>query len=213
MSGSNLIDQSGNYGTQGVPDPGNVPGARYGAVSWIDSLGNPWLFGGIGFDSTGAYGYLNDLWNFDGANWIWVGGSNLIDQSGNYGTQGVPAAGNVPGARYGAVSWIDSLGNPWLFGGIGFDSTGAYGYLNDLWKFDGANWIWVSGSNPVNQSGNYGTQGFQPRAMCRVPDIARFRGSIALAIRGCSEGSALIQPALMMLSTISGNSTALTGPG
>ena len=34
-----------------------------------------------------------------------------------YGTKGVPAAGNVPGARDYAVAWADSSGNLWLFGG------------------------------------------------------------------------------------------------
>jgi hypothetical protein len=45
----------------------------------------------------------------------------------------------------------------WLFGGEGYDSSTA-GYLNDLWKFDGRNWTWVSGSSTVNQTGTYGTQ-------------------------------------------------------
>ena len=31
--------------------------------------------------------------------WTWVSGSNLTSQVGTYGTQGVPAAGNVPGKR------------------------------------------------------------------------------------------------------------------
>jgi len=60
--------------------------------------------------------------------WTWVSGSNTIPAngviSGVYGTQGIPAPANVPGARYGAVSWADKNGNLWLFGGDGFDSTG-----------------------------------------------------------------------------------------
>jgi hypothetical protein len=31
--------------------------------------------------------------------------------------------------------WTDSSGNPWLFGGYGYDSHGNLGYLNDLWKY------------------------------------------------------------------------------
>jgi hypothetical protein len=34
--------------------------------SWIDSSGNLWLFGGYGYDSTGALGYLNDMWHWWG---------------------------------------------------------------------------------------------------------------------------------------------------
>jgi hypothetical protein len=34
------------------------------------------------------------------------------------------------------------------------------GYLNDLWKFDGYNWTWMSGSsNETYLDGNYGIQG------------------------------------------------------
>jgi hypothetical protein len=31
---------------------------------------------------------------------------------------------------------MDASGNFWLFGGLGMDSTGTLGYLNDLWKFE-----------------------------------------------------------------------------
>jgi hypothetical protein len=29
----------------------------------------------------------------------------------------------------------DASGKLWFFGGDGYDSTGAQGYLNDLWEF------------------------------------------------------------------------------
>jgi len=160
VSGSNMVDQIGSYGTQGVAATGNVPGARNSSVSWIDSSGNLWLFGGFGLDSTGLTGCdLNDLWKYNGTNWTWMGGSIYGGEAGSYGTKGVAAAGNVPGARDGSVSWIDSSGNLWLFGGYGYDSAGYDCHLNDLWKFDGTNWTWVSGSNTGGQSGSYGTQG------------------------------------------------------
>ena len=28
-----------------------------------------------------------------------------------------------------------------------------------MWKYDGNNWIWISGSNSIYQQGNYGKQG------------------------------------------------------
>ncbi len=37
--------------------------------------------------------------------WTWVGGSKLLNQKGTYGTLGVAAAGNIPGARTSAASW------------------------------------------------------------------------------------------------------------
>jgi len=137
MKGSSNVGQSGIYGTMGVPNVENTPGARSRAVSWIDSSGKLWLFGGWGFDSIGRYGLLNDLWRYDPVtnNWTWMKGSNTLDQqSGIYGTQGVPTAANTPGARGEAVSWTDSAGKLWLFGGYGVDSEGYTGYLNDLWR-------------------------------------------------------------------------------
>jgi hypothetical protein len=70
---------------------------------------------------------LNDLWKFNGVNWIWISGSNSINQNGNYGTKGIASSTNIPGARYDAVSWIDSSNNLWLFGGNGYAATGTIG--------------------------------------------------------------------------------------
>jgi N-acetylneuraminic acid mutarotase len=159
VSGSSVINQNGVYGVKGTPAPANVPGARSGSVSWIDGKGNLWLFGGTGYDVAGNSGFLNDLWKFDGTNWTWVSGSNVINQNGVYGVRGTPAAANVPGARAAGVSWIDGYGNLWLFGGGGYDAGGNLGLLNDLWKFDGTDWTWVSGSNIVDQAGVYGVKG------------------------------------------------------
>jgi N-acetylneuraminic acid mutarotase len=159
VSGANIADQLGVYGAQGVPSASNVPGGRQGGVSWIDHAGNLWLFGGYGRDSTAGNGRLNDLWKFDGTNWTWVSGANIVNQPGVYGTKGMPSSSNVPGARNITVSWIDGSGNFWLFGGFGIDSAGTTGRLNDLWKFDGSNWTWVSGANVVNQPGVYGAGG------------------------------------------------------
>jgi len=106
-------------------------------VSWTDTSGNFWLFGGIGGDSTGCCaGTLNDLWEFGAGQWTWVSGSNLASQSGAWGVLGTPAPTNVPSARDSAQTWIDPYGNLWLFGGNGTDSTGATGQLNDLWVYE-----------------------------------------------------------------------------
>ncbi len=86
-------------------------------------------------------------------------GSNTINQKGTYGTQGVAAAGNVPGGRDSSRVWTDAAGNVWLFGGAGDDSAGNLGDLNDLWKYSGGQWTWMGGSNIGNQKGVYGAQG------------------------------------------------------
>lgn len=154
VSGSNVVYQPGIYGTQGIAALSNVPGARAYAVSWVDSAGSLWLFGGLGMDSSGLNSYLNDLWKYTAGGWTWMGGSNMGNQMAAYGTQGTPAAGNVPGGRAFAVSCVDAAGNFWLFGGDDYD-----GFYNDLWKYSGNQWTWVGGSKSVNQKGTYGTQG------------------------------------------------------
>lgn len=93
--------------------------------------------------------------------WVWVGGSNSGFPSGVYGTQGVAAAGNIPGARYDAFTWTDTSGNLWLFGGKGKDYVGTWGELNDLWEFNllTNEWTWISGSETANTSAVYGAPG------------------------------------------------------
>jgi len=160
MSGSNAFDQICFYGTKGSPGASNAPGGRVGSVSWIDSADNLWLFGGSGHAGTTANrNSLNDLWKFDGTDWTWISGGDTVTNPGIYGTLGVPNASNVPGARTGSVSWIDSADNLWLFGGSGRDGSGLSGRLNDLWRFDGTNWTWMSGSDTVASPGVYGTMG------------------------------------------------------
>jgi N-acetylneuraminic acid mutarotase len=102
---------------------------------------------------------LNDLWHYSAGQWTWMGGSSTPGQAGVYGTQGAASSTNIPGSRVLAFSWTDASGKFWLFGGNGDDSTGMVDYLNDLWKYSGRQWTWVSGSNLGRQSGNYGTQG------------------------------------------------------
>jgi N-acetylneuraminic acid mutarotase len=158
VNGSNVVNQKGSYGVLGTAASSNAPGARVDAVSWADSRGNLWLFGGLGFDSSGTNGILNDLWKYSGGQWTWVGGSNSDGQKGAYGMQGMASSSNIPGARWNAMSWTDVWGNFWLFGGYGIDSTGKGGFLNDLWKYSNGEWTWAGGSNTVNQKGIYGTQ-------------------------------------------------------
>jgi len=137
IGGSNAADVAGVYGTQHAGAAGNGPGARVSAVSWKDQAGNFWLWGGYGYAQGGVLGNLDDLWeyNLDSGVWTWISGSSSTAAPGTYGTQGVAAISNVPGAREQAVGWSDSSGNFWLFGGFGFDSSGVEADLNDLWRF------------------------------------------------------------------------------
>ncbi len=146
----------GVYGTLGISAPGNFPGGRTGESTWTDKDGNFWLFGGYGVDSAGSVGYLNDLWRYDPSTneWAWMGGGNRIPvlsggNLGQYGTLGVPGAGNIPGGRQNASAWTDRGNKFWLFGGDGYDARGTLSELNDLWQFDLSTdqWTWIGGSN------------------------------------------------------------------
>ena len=70
----------------------------------------------------------DDVWN--------EGPNDLPIQAGVYGTKGVPSIHNIPGARTNSITWIDAIGNTWIFGGSGYDKIGQLGSLNDLWRFN-----------------------------------------------------------------------------
>jgi hypothetical protein len=161
VNGSNVVNQIGIYGTRGTTNPANIPGARFGAISWIDKEGTFWLFGGFGYDSVGTQGDLNDMWKFSAGAWTWMGGPNVANQAGTYGDQGTATASNIPGARCFSAGWTDTAGNFWLFGGSDYALSGPYPYFNDLWEYSPSTseWTWMGGSNTTDQSGIYGTQG------------------------------------------------------
>lgn len=154
-AGPRVTHRSAVYGTKGVAAPGNSPGARMQAGSWSDPAGGGWLYGGDGYAETDGRGMLGDLWRWDGRNWTWASGSGELHQAAVYGTKGVGAAENRPGARNAPATWRTPNGDLWLFGGQ--SPTGHT--MNDLWRWDGTSWTWVSGSNSGGSQGSYGTKG------------------------------------------------------
>ncbi|MBL9145610.1 MAG: M36 family metallopeptidase [Verrucomicrobiaceae bacterium] len=159
LKGNTTTTTTSNYGTQGVASATNLPPGRSLAMTWTGADGTLWLFGGL---NSGAF-QMNDLWKYDRAtgNWTWIKGSNVASAPGVYGTLGVGATANTPGARYGGATWVDATGKLWLFGGNGYITT-TTGALADLWNYDPATnyWTWVGGnSTTLNVNGIYGTQG------------------------------------------------------
>ncbi|MFM7195158.1 MAG: kelch repeat-containing protein, partial [Bacteroidota bacterium] len=157
-SGTSTGNQTPVYGLKGVAAQENHPGARLSSMSWIGSSGDLWIFGGGVFGS----GESNDLWKYNVQTglWTWLtGGSGA--SAGNYGIKGTGSPSAVPGARSLGAAWSDAAGDLWLFGGNGYDADGAFGQLNDLWRFSVStgNWIWVGGSDKVNAQPVYGTLG------------------------------------------------------
>ena len=137
MSGSSTVNSSGVYGALGTAATTNTPAGRGNAVSWTDSGGNLWLFGLWLFGGTSTGDTTSDLWEYSptAKTWTWVNGSNTENGAAVYGTLGTASASNTPGGRYGAVSWIDSSGNLWLFGGVYISNGSNYENLGDLWRF------------------------------------------------------------------------------
>jgi N-acetylneuraminic acid mutarotase len=138
MHGPKTTATNGNYGTQNVSSPTNIPGSRYTQVFWRDNSGDFWIFGGLGFAAIGGVGRLADLWKFSPSTneWTWVEGPDTLDWQGIYGTQAVPNPTNNPGGRNYSNGWKDNSGNLWLFGGFGFPEIGGTGNMNDLWRYD-----------------------------------------------------------------------------
>ena len=154
--GNTTANQTGNYGLQPLIGPpsttgaagtygltgatsGTTPRSRWGASGWTDKGGNFWLYGGWGLDSTATNGNgaLNDLWVYtpnstvgQPGTWTWIKGSNTGSPNGIYGSLLRPYLNNpvfTPGGRSNATHWVDKLGQLWLFGGEGYDSTSTTG--------------------------------------------------------------------------------------
>jgi hypothetical protein len=162
VGGSNAAANAGSYGTPDVAAASNLPPARTDPITWVDSAGIFWLFGGAQLNSNGGYlALFNDLWSYNPTTglWTWVGGSNTPNAPGVYGTQGTAAAGNVPGARMGGSSWLDGSGNVWLFGGLSLGQGGVTQEYNDLWEYNpgSGQWTWIGGSDAPDAAGVYGT--------------------------------------------------------
>ncbi|MEO8147657.1 MAG: kelch repeat-containing protein [Bacteroidia bacterium] len=165
VKGTGSMFSTGNYGIKGVSALSNQPpGRAYGALTWVDTTGDLWMYGGaIGPNES------NDLWRYNIASniWTWMNGDSVTGQPPVYGTLGMPGPNNTPGARAEtSVTWVDSNNNFWLFGGIG-----GFGHFNDLWKYDPSvnQWTWMKGANFGNQAGIYGIMG--------VPDTANVPGA------------------------------------
>jgi hypothetical protein len=170
VGGSSTPDAASVYGTKGIPDPNNTPGARAGSNVWTDSSGNVWLYGGQLITIYETTEYLEDLWQRSATTgqWTWVSGA----QAGTYidgpqtGILGVPADGNDPEGA-GVAFWTDSSGNFWLWGPrVVIDPL--IEPSSTLWKYTPATgqWTWM-GSGLISVSADsvysvvaiYGTQG------------------------------------------------------
>lgn len=128
VSGTNLKDQLPPIPTKCNPSTTNYPQARYeNPIAWKDLCGNLWMFGGHWAPGLSVPD-INDIWCYkvQTNEWVFVGG-NI---GANNGTQGVPAASNMPSAHYSSAAW--SYNNVFYFFG-GRNNTGSD--VNTLWRY------------------------------------------------------------------------------
>jgi hypothetical protein len=153
MSGDTTINSKPVYGTKGIALPANGPGYRSKTASWTDASGNLWLFSG---------NYSDDMWKYSPltGQWTWVHGDTAMYVRPVYGSKGIAAPGNTPGARQVAFSWTDPLGNFWLYGG-GSYSPFTLRTNKDVWKFVPSinQWAWMGGDTTAGATNVYGTKG------------------------------------------------------
>jgi gliding motility-associated-like protein len=125
MAGSNvsLPPASNNTFTTQCIAGGYPDGIFENRACWTDPCGRFW---GMGTD-------FNYLWFFDPATlqFTWVTGSLIPQPSPVYGTQTVPAPGNVPAPVMGGNGFVDNAGDLWLFGGF----NSFIGELNQVWRY------------------------------------------------------------------------------
>ena len=131
MSGTNLFNDVGTFGTQCIGDTLNIPPSRCeNRAAWTLPCDNFVCFGGKDAGSQNSY---NDLWNYNvlSNQWTWMSGNTIPNQLGNYGTITVSNSLNSPPSRFGSLGWKDNFGNLWMFGGLRWGGN----YYNDLWRF------------------------------------------------------------------------------
>lgn len=93
--------------------------------------------------------------------WSLEKGSISANPTAFFGQKGVESPINQPPPRANAASWLDEHGDLWIFGGRGYIKTELIdlgeGLLNDLWKFDADQnlWIWVSGTDRLDEPSTF----------------------------------------------------------
>ena len=149
VNGDTVATSPGHYGIKGVADPANRPPGLYEAYNWTDANGNFWIYGG--YNSISAL--CADMWMYNPFTnlWTWMQGDSTRNVVPVRGTLGVPSPLNTPGSRNTGVSWVDTSGNFWLYGGFG----NALAMTGDLWMFNTVTleWTWMSGSTNTNTTG------------------------------------------------------------
>jgi gliding motility-associated-like protein len=158
IAGDKSGDREPVYGDKGTFDKNNTPGSRHGCISWTDNDGNFFLMGGGTVTDL-----FSDLWKFDRSNnqWAWVSGSTQRNKIPVVNFNGVPDVNAFPGAITLSATWVDDVGDMWLFGGNGYGGNAGSRSLNNLWKYSTAMnaWTFLKGDISTTPTTIYGTKG------------------------------------------------------
>lgn len=106
----------------------------YPVAGVTSDLGEILLYGGTGYAGGNTAGPLNDLWKFNGVNWVWTAGTDVLRDKGVRTQKRMISKLNNPAGLYGAVGWVGRDNSLYLFAGQATDVTGD-GAINNLWKF------------------------------------------------------------------------------
>ena len=163
MGGPTRANQPGVFGNLYQASSSSIPPPRNEAnAGWTDANNNLWLFGGDTLD-----GFYNDMWRYNiaTAQWAWMGGSQQLNDAGNYGALGIESSGSLPPSRSSYTHW--SNGDYLYLTSGNNDSSYVF---NDVWRFNlNTNyWAWVGGDSDNVTLGQYsqycsGTNGDMPR--------------------------------------------------
>jgi len=162
MKGSTGFNTAPVYGSRGISDPANDPGGRSSYGHWLDQNGMLWTFGG---GSLTLNEFRNDMWKYDPSLnvWTWMsGGTGVNDSTGHYSLPCINDTANLPGSRFeNNMSWIDSCGHFWMYGGSHSTVPASGSPLCDLWKYNPClnRWTFVKGNAIPSQLPVYGTKG------------------------------------------------------
>ncbi len=162
MKGDTIPNHKGSYGFKGISNVINNPGCRFGNLSWKETNGDLWLFGGLKNDTGSFYNQKNDLWKYSITTnmWTWMNGDSIKNAFGNLGLKCISSIANQLRGQWSTdACWSDGCGNFWTFGGVTLNPI--YNRSNDLWMYSTStgNWTWISGNGFMNGDDIYGIKG------------------------------------------------------
>jgi len=155
MSGSNINEDMGSYGTMGVPSINNYPSSRWTNFFWKDDAGHFWI--GLGRSFSGAS--HTDIWKFNPVSleWTWMrGASNTTKDCPTLATCEINSA-NHPGRRFeNRSTW--KVSDRFILTYASETCFPNSSSFNDLWAYLPLQNNWVKLADyPV--AGHYGTKG------------------------------------------------------